>query len=65
MDQSPSWEADSSPANQETPYIFCNLTVPYLIQRSSPLLAILNQISPVDTLLSCLEDPVYYPTIYT
>jgi len=54
MDQSPSWEADSSPASQEAPYVFWNLTVPYCIQWSSPLVAILNHISPVDTLSSCV-----------
>ena len=52
MDQSPSWEANSSPASQETPYIFWNLTVPYHTQWSSPHVAILNHISSVVTLSS-------------
>lgn len=52
MDQSCSWEADSSPISQETSYIFWNMTVPYHFQWSFPLVAVLNHISPVDTLSS-------------
>jgi len=45
IQQSPSWEADSSSAGQEIPHILFNLKVRYLVHNSPPLFFNVTQVT--------------------
>ena len=45
MEQSPSWEANSSTASQETPHILWNPNIYYRIHKSPPRAPILHWIT--------------------
>ena len=47
MEQSPSWEADSSSATQEIPRILYNQKIHYCIHNSPPPAPILSHIGPI------------------
>jgi len=47
MQQSPSREANSHSASQEIPRLLCTLEVHYRLQKSPPLISILNQMHPI------------------
>jgi hypothetical protein len=49
MEQSPSWEANWSPASQEIPRILWNPKVRYRIHKCAAPVPILSQINPVHT----------------
>jgi hypothetical protein len=47
IEQRPSWEVDSPLVSQGIPHIFWNLKVHYCVQKSLPVIPILNQMNPV------------------
>jgi hypothetical protein len=49
MELSPSWEAANFAATQELPSILGSPKVHHRVQKSPPLVPILNQIDPVHT----------------
>jgi hypothetical protein len=59
MEQSPSCEANSHSANQETPCLLWNPKVYYSVHKGAPLAPTLSQINPIYTL------PFYFPKIYS
>jgi hypothetical protein len=69
MELSPSWEAAIYAATQERLSNLLNPKVHYRVQKSPPLLSILNQIDPVHTTLSYLcnihFNIVHPPTSYS
>jgi hypothetical protein len=56
MEQSPSWEANSSSATQEIPRILWNPKFRHRIHNSQPPAPTLSQINPVHALISLLLD---------
>jgi len=47
MEQSPSSEANSHSASQETPHLLWNLKLHHCVYKSFPLVPILSQMTPV------------------
>jgi len=58
IEQSPSWEANSHSASQETTCFFWNPKVHYCVHKGLPLAPVLDHMHPVHTL------PPYFPTIH-
>jgi len=66
MEQSPSWEANSYSAGQEIPLLLSNPKVDYCVHKSLPLVSILNQVHPVQTLptfLSKIHSSIILPSV--
>jgi hypothetical protein len=59
---SPSWEDASCAATQELPSILWNPKVHYRVHKSPPLVPILSQIDPVDTIPSYLRSTLILST---
>jgi hypothetical protein len=55
MELSPPWEADNCAATQELPSVLWRLKVHRRVQKSPPLVPILCQINPIDTIPSYLS----------
>ena len=67
MDQSPSWEADSSSGSQEIPHILWNPYVHYRIHERPLPVPIPSLINPGHTCPSLFLKIIflkYYPTVY-
>jgi hypothetical protein len=66
MEQSPSWEANSSSASQEIPCFLWNTKVHYCIHKSLQPVPILSHINPVHPQPSQILKIhfQYYPPIY-
>jgi hypothetical protein len=64
MEQSPSWEANSSSASRKIPRILWIPNVHYHVYKSPSPLPILNQTNLFHAPILFLEDPFhYYPSI--
>ena len=57
MEQSPSWEANSSSASQELPHILWKPEVHFRVHKRSPPVPILSYTIPVHSSILFLEDP--------
>jgi hypothetical protein len=55
IQQSPSWEANSSSARHKIPRILCNPKVHYRAHNSPPLFSILSEINGIHTPILFLE----------
>ena len=60
IQQSSSWEADSSSASHKSLRILCNPKVHYRAHNSPTLVSILNNINGIHTPRPFLEHPFYY-----
>jgi len=59
MERTPSWEANSHSASEETPCLLRNPKVHYHVHKSSPLVPLLRQMHPVHNF------PPYFPNIHS
>ena len=57
MEQGPSWEADGYWASQEIPRILWNPKVHVRVYKSSLLVSIISQTSPIHAPIPLAEDP--------